>query len=285
MISKGQLATNNRFFTLRRLPDPQLTEEWERILTSAEFKARLLRYLRLLVLLGKGNASSVGLALRRALLLYGPPGCGKTSLARSLPNEWATLEEVQANFLQAHANALPSGERGGTQKNVETLFLQIGEVAAMGLPTFVLFDEVEAVSTDRASTAPRPTRWTPSTGSTPSSRRRTLCCAPIPMWCCSTRPTCPAPLTAPFPSAWTSACPSHFRMRPPGCSSCGMRCGSCTPAVWRTSVPGTMSRLLRKLFASRKACRPVNCAIPSFPPSPTRTFPQRLPLAPAAGGD
>jgi ATP-dependent 26S proteasome regulatory subunit len=144
----------DRPFSLTPLPTPLLDEDWDRIVTSDGIKPRLLQYLDVLAWLAERDIAPVALALRRSVLLYGPPGCGKTSLARGLPNQWARRQGLSATLAQVNSHALPSGERGGTQKNVLNLFKQLAEVASTGQRTFVLMDEVESVGTDRASVNP-----------------------------------------------------------------------------------------------------------------------------------
>jgi len=153
-MEKLKLPAEERLFHSLKLPHPGLEEEWQRLILPPDLQPRLLRYLQRLQWLGQRGASSFGLALRRSVLLYGPPGCGKTSLARGLPQAWAQQEERSGVLVQVHSHALPSGERGGTQKNVLSLFRQLAEVASPGQPTFVLLDEVESVGTDRAQVNP-----------------------------------------------------------------------------------------------------------------------------------
>ncbi len=139
------------FCHVRRLPDPSLDEDWQRIIVPDHIKTRLLRHIKVLSLLAQCGASDIGLALRRAVLLYGPPGTGKTSLGRGLANEWAKASGQSALLVVANAHAVPSGERGGSQKNVQTLFRDLSEIASTGQPVVVLFDEVESMGTNRAN--------------------------------------------------------------------------------------------------------------------------------------
>lgn len=140
--------------SVRRLPDPADTNEWDRLFIPGDIKARCLRFVDTLALLARQRVSGFGLAQHRTLLLYGEPGCGKTSLARCVPHQWAMLHNVPALRVQTNTHALPSGERGGTQKNVQSLFMQLREIAGLGEPTFVVIDEVETLGTDRASANP-----------------------------------------------------------------------------------------------------------------------------------
>lgn len=152
-------STNSRsyespFFHVMILLDPSLTEVWQRTIVSEHKKFTLLRYIKVLSLLGQSGASDVGLALRRSVLLYGPPGTGKTSLGRGLANEWAKTSGQPALLVIANAHAVPSGERGGTQKNVKEMFQGLREIASTDKTVFVLFDEVESMGTNRASLNP-----------------------------------------------------------------------------------------------------------------------------------
>ncbi|MDJ0365125.1 AAA family ATPase [Hymenobacter sp. H14-R3] len=80
-----------------------------------------------------GKASGGG------LLLYGPPGCGKTYLAR------ATAGEVQANFLSVGIAEILDMWLGNSEKNLHQLF----ELARAQAPCVLFFDEVDALAANR----------------------------------------------------------------------------------------------------------------------------------------
>jgi AAA+ superfamily predicted ATPase len=143
---------SNKLFQLYKLPEERdlFLADWDVVLMPQQTKRLLLDYVRALRRLERVN--SPGLALRRAVLLYGPPGCGKTSLARGLPAKWSMMAQVpRAGFIHVNTHALFSGIRGEGQKNVLATFQQIAEQASSGVPIFVLIDEVETLGTDRAS--------------------------------------------------------------------------------------------------------------------------------------
>jgi SpoVK/Ycf46/Vps4 family AAA+-type ATPase len=143
---------NERLLDIYQFPE-QLDEfktDWDVVFLPDQTKDLLLDYVFTLARLGRANAT--GLALRRAVLLYGPPGCGKTSLARGLPARWfAVARETKAGFIHVNTHALFSGERGGGQRKILEAFRQISEHATGGFPIFVLIDEIETLGTDRSS--------------------------------------------------------------------------------------------------------------------------------------
>ncbi|RZK62922.1 MAG: AAA family ATPase [Hymenobacter sp.] len=73
------------------------------------------------------------------LLLYGPPGCGKTYLAR------ATAGEIQASFLSVGIAEILDMWLGNSEKNLHQLF----ELARAQAPCVLFFDEVDALAANR----------------------------------------------------------------------------------------------------------------------------------------
>ncbi|GAA1416046.1 ATPase AAA [Glutamicibacter uratoxydans] len=86
-------------------------------------------------------AKAFGKSLRGGLLLYGPPGCGKTFVAR------AVAGELQANFMAVTMTDILDSYIGNTEKNLKAVFDKARENA----PTVLFFDEVDAVGLRRGS--------------------------------------------------------------------------------------------------------------------------------------
>jgi SpoVK/Ycf46/Vps4 family AAA+-type ATPase len=75
------------------------------------------------------------------VLLYGPPGCGKTLLAR------ATAGEIKATFFSIGIHQVLDMWLGNSEKNLHKIF----QLARQHAPTILFFDEVDALASDRTS--------------------------------------------------------------------------------------------------------------------------------------
>lgn len=85
----------------------------------------------------------LGIKPHRGVLLYGPPGCGKTLLAR------AVAHESGAHFLAISGPELITKWHGESEDNLRKLFA----VAQENQPAVVFFDEIDAIAQSRSSDA------------------------------------------------------------------------------------------------------------------------------------
>ncbi|MFC9934895.1 MULTISPECIES: AAA family ATPase [Micrococcaceae] len=86
-------------------------------------------------------AKAFGKSLRGGLLLYGPPGCGKTFLAR------AVAGELKANFMSVTITDVVDSYIGETEKRLKAIFDQ----ARKNAPTVLFIDEIDAIGIRRGS--------------------------------------------------------------------------------------------------------------------------------------
>lgn len=136
------------FLRWRILPQPGWEQWWDRIVVADGIKQRLENYSRQAFRL-RARFTQVGMPLHGLILLHGPPGTGKTSLARGLANRLgqSTGEVI---FAEVDAHAMPSQMLGESQRNVANLLEKsIPELAAKGPPVVVLIDEVTSVAVNR----------------------------------------------------------------------------------------------------------------------------------------
>ncbi|WOG29264.1 AAA family ATPase [Endozoicomonas sp. 8E] len=82
-----------------------------------------------------------GQKLARGVLLYGPPGCGKTQLAKALAND------CQANFIAIRGPELLTMWFGESEHNVRDLF----DKARQAAPCILFFDEIDSLASTRGS--------------------------------------------------------------------------------------------------------------------------------------
>jgi SpoVK/Ycf46/Vps4 family AAA+-type ATPase len=87
------------------------------------------------------------------MFFHGPPGCGKTTIAKALCNEAAkNLIGERCFFAELSFPNLRSHNYGESEKLIARSFKSIEEFASANNVVFVLFDEVESVLTDRTLT-------------------------------------------------------------------------------------------------------------------------------------
>lgn len=135
----------------RMLPDSELSAQWDAVIVEAEQKDRLLSQAILNFTL-RGKVNRAKLPLHGLIVLHGPPGTGKTSLARGLASR--TAEAIghigTFRYLEVEPHALTGAALGKSQRAVRDLLGQtVAEQAERG-PVMVLLDEVETLAADRA---------------------------------------------------------------------------------------------------------------------------------------
>ena len=134
---------------LHSLPNPSLADLWDSIKVEGDLKSRLLAQSVLNFKL-RGKIDRTALPLHGVILLVGPPGTGKTSLARGLAHRTATaLAHAKFQLIEVEPHALTSSAMGKTQRAVSDLFDQSIREMAARKPTIVLLDEVETLAIDR----------------------------------------------------------------------------------------------------------------------------------------
>ena len=81
----------------------------------------------------------LGIQAPKGIVLYGPPGCGKTHLTKAIANE------IDANFFYINGPALVGTLYGETEANLRRIFNE----AAHHAPSVIFIDEIDAIAPNR----------------------------------------------------------------------------------------------------------------------------------------
>jgi len=94
----------------------------------------------------------------KGVLLYGPPGCGKTLIAKAVANSLAKKitelkgdEKRTSYFLNIKGPELLNKYVGETERHIRLIFQRAREKASEGTPVIVFFDEMDSVFRTRGS--------------------------------------------------------------------------------------------------------------------------------------
>ncbi|MFB6246521.1 MAG: CDC48 family AAA ATPase [Candidatus Pacearchaeota archaeon] len=148
VLDKIQVSQNDFIESLKQVEPSAMREvlinkphvKWEDIGGLKKPKDKL-RELVELPLMRPDLYSKAGITPSKGVLLHGPPGTGKTMLAK------AVATEANANFISVKGPELMSKWVGESEKKVREIFQKAKQVA----PTIIFFDEFDSISKQRGA--------------------------------------------------------------------------------------------------------------------------------------
>ena len=94
----------------------------------------------------------------KGILLYGPPGCGKTLIAKAVANSLAKRvaektgdETTRSYFLNVKGPELLNKYVGETERQIRLIFERAREKSEEGVPVIVFFDEMDSLFRTRGT--------------------------------------------------------------------------------------------------------------------------------------
>ncbi len=94
----------------------------------------------------------------KGILLYGPPGCGKTLIAKAVANSLATAvaersgrSDARSYFLNIKGPELLNKYVGETERQIRLIFQRAKDKAEEGVPVIVFFDEMDSLFRTRGT--------------------------------------------------------------------------------------------------------------------------------------
>jgi transitional endoplasmic reticulum ATPase len=148
-ILDQMIVTNDHFLHALSVTDPSTLREnkvevpdvtWQDIGGLEETKRELQEMVRYPIE-HRDLFEQFGMQASRGVLFYGPPGCGKTLMAKAIANECG------ANFISVKGPELLNAWFGGSEANVRDLF----DKARAASPCILFFDEMDSLARARGS--------------------------------------------------------------------------------------------------------------------------------------
>jgi hypothetical protein len=142
------------FFTVMQLPHQELDGRWESLVYSEPVPENILRVLtEMIEISSHANLNAAIISWYSIVLLHGPPGSGKTTLAESLAQKLSIRMRHMfsvAKMFHLKCSTLFSSYFSESSKQIGKLFDIIGAKASdKSLLTVVIIDEVETLASSR----------------------------------------------------------------------------------------------------------------------------------------
>ena len=141
----GKESSPKRLWDVTSLPDAENARKWQSILRSTAIKQSLKHYALHTKEIADHGIPRSDLDLSGVVLLCGPPGVGKTTLAHGFANEYAKTQGLLTRLFDLRTEHLFSELLGQSPKELAKAFTGL-RFAAEQSPCVLLVNEIEAIA-------------------------------------------------------------------------------------------------------------------------------------------
>lgn len=135
-VDNNQGGENNKPNTVRHIPSVSFSD-----IGGIDEILQAIREVIQLPLIYPDLFQHLGIKPHKGILLHGPPGCGKTLIARAIANE------INAHFIPVGGPEIMSKWYGESEENIRNIFKE----ARLLRPSIIFFDEIDSIAQARSS--------------------------------------------------------------------------------------------------------------------------------------